>query len=59
MRNLVRMVLIVFHVELFFQAIVKHVGESWRGMGFPGMLASVSKPICGGLIQKTIYETVR
>lgn len=42
------MVLIVFQVELFFQATVKLGGE-----GFPGMLASFTKAICESLIWKT------
>lgn len=51
-RNSLRMVLIVFHVELFFQATVKPGGEGLKGKGFPGMLASFTRAINEGLIQK-------
>lgn len=48
------MVLIVFQVQLFFQATVKLGGERAKGReGFPGMLASFTKAIREGLIQKT------
>lgn len=52
LRNLAKVVLIVFQVQLFFQATVKQGGESWSERVSPGCWHALFMPYVRGFIQK-------
>lgn len=57
LRNLVRMVLIVFHVELFFQATVKLRGESWTVRASLGCWQALLWPYVRAWYRKPVFST--